>query len=54
MITLVHTSNASHTRRSDASRPAAMGAAARVPGTPSVHGVSCSIETAATRDPTHP
>ena len=54
MITVVHTSNASHTGHSDASRPAGMGAAARVPGTPSVHGVSCSVATAATRDPTHP
>ena len=54
MITVVRTSNASHTRRSDASRPAGMGAAARVPGTPSLHGVSCSIATAASRDPTRP
>ena len=54
MITLVHTSNSSHTARRNASHPAARGAAARVPGTPSVHGVSCSVATAATRDPTHP
>ena len=54
MINVVHTSNAGHTGRSDASRPAGMGAAARVPGTPSLHGVSCSIATAAARDPTHP
>jgi hypothetical protein len=54
MITVVHTINASNTRRPDPSRPAGMGAAARVPGTPSLHGVSCSIGTTATRDPTHP
>jgi hypothetical protein len=54
MITLVHTSNASHTGRSDASRPAGMGAAARVPGMPSLHGVSCSVATVPARDPTHP
>jgi len=54
MITLVRTSNASHTGHSDASRPAGMGAAARFSGTPFLHGVPCSIGTAPTRDPTHP
>jgi hypothetical protein len=54
MITLVHASNDSHTSRSSAARPAGMGAAARVPGTPSLHGVSCSIETVPARDPTSP
>ena len=54
MITAIRTSNASHSGRSNAARPAGMGAAARVPGTPSVHGVSCSIATVPARDPTHP
>ena len=54
MITVVHTSIARHSGRSDASRPAGMWAAARLTGMPSLHGVSCSIATAPTRDPTHP
>ena len=54
MITAIRTSHASHRGHSDAARPAGMGAAARVPGTPSVHGVSCSIATVPARDPTHP
>jgi hypothetical protein len=54
MITAILTSHASHSDRLNVARPAAMGAAARVPGTPSLHGLSCSIATAAPRDPTHP
>ena len=53
MITAIRTGNASHTGHSGASRPAGMGAAARVPGTPFLHGVSCSIATVPARDPTH-
>jgi hypothetical protein len=54
MITPVHASIANHTGHSDAARPAGMEAAVRIPGTPFLHGVSCSIATVPTRDPTHP
>jgi hypothetical protein len=54
MITAIRTGSTSNAGHSDAARPAGMGAAARVPGTPSLHGVSCAIATVPARDPTSP